>query len=297
MSEHRFLPPHLLERLGGLDVVARTVVEGLVAGEHRSPYRGAGEEFARHRAYQQGDDVRHIDWRLFGRTDRLYVREYREDSNLQAYLVVDASLSMGYTDEAGVTKLRYASFLAAALAYLMLRAGDQVGLASFGASADLRVPPRSRPGQLQALLYALERLSPEGGAGAAGALDRAGEALRRRGRVVLVSDLLEDDDGAATLGALGRLHARGDEAIVLRPLTPAEAGDRAPAPGRFFNPERPAREIAAAPASDAGYAARVAGYYRRLAARLNERGIEYVPLSTTVPIESALVDWLRPRSA
>ncbi len=114
------LPPHLLDRLGGLELVARTVVQGFVAGLHRSPYRGAGREFAGHRAYQQGDDLRHIDWRLFGRSDRLFVREFREDANLQAVIVVDASLSMGYAEPGGIPKLRYAAILAAALAHIML---------------------------------------------------------------------------------------------------------------------------------------------------------------------------------
>ena len=296
-AEGGFLPPRLLDRLGGLDLIARTVVEGFVGGAHRSPYRGAGEEFARHRAYQQGDDVRHLDWRLFARTDRLFVREYREDSNLQAYLVVDATASMGYADGAGLPKLRYAAYLAAALAYLMLRAGDRVGLASYGAAPVLHHPPRNRPGHLHDLLATLERLEPAGDASAAGALDNVGEALRRKGRVVLISDLLEDDDGAALLAALGRLRARGDETIVLRTLTPEEAGDAPLAAGTFHDPERPAREVAASPADDPEYARRVAAYYARLATAMGERGVEYVAVTTARPVELALGDWIRVRGS
>lgn len=289
------LPPHLLERLGGLDIIARTVVEGFVAGRHRSPYRGAGEEFSRHRAYRPGDDARAIDWRLFARTDRLYVREYREDSNLRAIVVVDASLSMGYADPAGVTKLRYAAYLAAALAYLMLRAGDQVGLASYGTEPRLLQPPRSRQGQLTALLHELERLHADGTGSGAAALDRAGVALGRKGRVVLISDLLEDDDGAALLAALARLRARGDEVMVLRPLTPTELGESTPGAGRFYDPERPSHEVPAVPAGDPSYAERVAAYYTRLATAMRDRGVEYVPLSTATPVEEALGAWLGDR--
>jgi uncharacterized protein (DUF58 family) len=113
-----FLPPGLLEHLGGLELVARTVVRGFQAGIHRSPLRGAGEDFAKHRDYQQGDDVRYIDWKLYARTDRLHVREFEERSNLQCYLVVDTSASMDFAEAGGVTKSRYAAFLAAALAHL-----------------------------------------------------------------------------------------------------------------------------------------------------------------------------------
>lgn len=293
-----FLPPHLLERLGGLDLIARTVVQGFVAGQHRSPYRGSGDDFARHRPYQQGDDIRHVDWKLFGRTDRLYIREYREESNLRAFLVVDSSLSMDFTGEGeGVSKARYTAYLAAALAHLMLTSGDAVGLAAFGAEPCLLVPPRTRHGHLHDILLHLDGLRPDGSGAAAGVLDRVGEALRRRGRVILISDLLEEDDGAALVTALGRLRARGDEIIVLRVLTPAELGDRPSDSGMYFDPERPTHSMPATPAADAGYRDRVDAYYHSLASRFREQGTEYVPLTTAQPVETALGLWLRARRA
>lgn len=290
MTTADFLPPRLLERLGGLDVVARTVVSGFHAGVHRSPHRGAGEDFARHREYQQGDDVRHLDWKLYARTDRLYVREFEERSNLAAWIVVDSSLSMGFAGAGGVAKSRYAAYVAAALAHLMLRSGDAVGLATTGGG--LLLPPRTRRGHLRDLLLRLEGVRPAGSEGAAGVLDRVGAALPRRGRVVLVSDLLDDDDGAASVAAAGRLRARGDEVIVMRVSTPEELGEEAPGPGLYFDPERPARELAASPAADPGYARRVAAYYDALSSALRERGVEYVPLSTAQPVEEALVAWV-----
>jgi uncharacterized protein (DUF58 family) len=289
------LPPHVLERLGGLEFVARRVVEGFVAGAHRSPYRGAGEEFARHRAYQQGDDVRRIDWRLFARSDRLFVREYREDSNVHAWIVVDATASMGYTDAMGVSKLRCASFVAAALAHLMLRAGDAVGLASVGEGARLHLPPRNRPGQLHDVLLELEKLRAGGSTPVAEAMDATSGRLRRRGRMVVLSDLLTDDEGAALLAAAGRIHARGSELSVLRVLTPEELG-RAPLPdASFFDPERPSRPIAGRPADDSAYRARLEAYYARLRLGLRESGAEYVEVDTAEPVERALAAWLAPR--
>ena len=290
------LPPHLLERLGGLEVVARTLVEGSLSGLHPSAFRGGGREFDRHRAYQQGDDARHIDWRLFARTDRLHVREYDDEANLQAFLVVDATASMGFEDARGLSKLRYAQYTAAALAHLMLRAGDAVGLAAFDDAPRALVPPRNRQGHLHALLLALEGLEPRGAATAAAGVEAVGPLLRRRGRVVLISDLLEDDDGAALIAALGPLRARGDEVIVIRPLTPLEAGEEDGGLASYYDPERPSRMVPGSPGSDPGYGARVAAYYRRLADALARRHVELVPVLTTTPVERALGAWIRERA-
>jgi uncharacterized protein (DUF58 family) len=290
-----FLPPGLLERLGGLELIAKTVVRGFQAGIHRSPLRGAGEDFAKHRDYQQGDDVRYLDWKLYGRTDRLYVREFEERSNLQCWLVVDTSASMEYAGAGGVSKLRYASYVAAALAHLMIGAGDAVGLAAFGAESRLLLAPRARSGHLHDLLLTLERLHAGGANGAADVLDRVGVTMRRGGRVVLVSDLLEDDGGDALAVAAGRLRARGDEVMVMRVLTPEESGDAAPDAGLFFDPEHSARQVPATPRLDPGYAQRVGAYYAALADRLRQRGVEYLPLSTAQPVEQALVAWVNRR--
>ncbi|HET7461304.1 MAG TPA: DUF58 domain-containing protein [Longimicrobium sp.] len=290
-----FLPPGLLEHLGGLEIIAKTIVRGFQAGVHRSPLRGAGEDFAKHRDYQQGDDVRYLDWKLYARTDRLYVREFEERSNLQSYVVVDASASMDYGGAGGVTKLRYGSYVAAALAHLMIGGGDAVGLAAFGAEPRLLLGPRARKGHLHDLLLNLERLRPGGHGGVAEVLDRVGVAMRRGGRVVVISDLLEDDGGDALVAAAGRLRARGDEVIVMRILTPEESGEAAPDAGLFFDPEHPARQVPASPRQDAGYARRVAAYYASIAGRLRERGVEYVPLSTAQPVEQALVAWVNRR--
>jgi uncharacterized protein (DUF58 family) len=286
-----FLPPHLLERLGGLDVVARTLVRGFQAGLHRATRRGAGEDFAKHREYQQGDDVRYVDWKIYGRTDRLFVREFEERSNLQAFLVLDATASMGFADARGLTKLRYGAYLAAALGHLMLSAGDAVGLATAGEDAALRVAPRARRGHLHAILLALQSLAGDGRAGAAAALDRAAAALPRRGRLVLISDLLEEDEGAALTRTAARLRARGDEVLVFRVLTPTELGEAPLGAALFFDPEHPDRAVPAVGADDAGYRERLQRYYADLAARLRAHGVEYTELRTDEPVEAGLLRW------
>lgn len=288
------LPPHLLEELGGLEIVAHRVVRGFVSGMHRSLFLGAGEEFTRHRAYQQGDEVRHIDWRLYGRTDRLYVKEFREDSNLQAMILVDATASMGYG--ARPSKLRYAQYLAACLAHLMLRSGDAVGLAACTAEGTrFLAPPRNRRDHLHEILLSLERLRAEGDAPVGVAIDEVGAALRRHGRVVVLSDFLAPDDAAGLLGAVGRLRARGDEVMGFRIATPEELG-LAPLPrARYFDPERPAERVPSDPAGDAGFAERVARWYDELAEGFLATGAEMERLTTAEPIGAALRAWVARR--
>jgi uncharacterized protein (DUF58 family) len=289
------LPPHLLDRLGDLELIARTVVRGFISGLHRAPFRGTGLDFAGHRPYQQGDELRHVDWRLFGRTDRYYVRQFREDANLRAWIVVDATASMGYAEPGGVPKLRHAVILAAVLAHIMLGSGDAVGLASYGEDVRLHAVPRSRRGHLRDLLIALERLQPGGKTGTALALDRVVDSLPQRGRVILISDLLEDDDGAALVAAAARLRARGDELVVLRTLTETEAGLRAAAAAHWFDPESPEQVIPGSLDVQGELAWRVESYYDALSQRLQAHGVEYVALSTAEPIENALRRWIAAR--
>lgn len=295
-AQTELLPPHLLDRLGGLELIARTIVLGFVQGLHRAPFRGAGLDFAGHRAYQQGDDLRHVDWRLFGRTDRYYIREYREDANLQAWILLDATLSMDFADEAGVSKLRYGVMLAAALAHIMLESGDAVGLATFSDRPRLLASPRSRRGHLHDFLVELTRVRATGDADAASAVDHVAGAMRRRGRLILISDLLTDDDGAALTASLARLRARGDEIIALRPLTPAEAGRRPLGAARYFDPEAPDEAVPTGPLADRELASRVDAYYDRIGTHLRGHGVEYVPLSTDDALENALRRWIAARA-
>jgi uncharacterized protein (DUF58 family) len=200
---------------------------------------------------------------------------------------------MGYSDAHDISKLRYATFIAAALGHIMLKAGDAVGLATCDERAALRVPPRNRRGQLHDLIVALEQLQARGAAAIDAAVDAAGAVLRRRGRVVILSDLLGDDDGAALIAAVGRLRARGSEVAVLRVLTPAEAGSESLPPADYFDPEVPARS--AVGSGGDSYRERLDAYYARMAASLREHGAEYVELLTDEPVEHALSAWLLAR--
>ncbi|MEO0080600.1 MAG: DUF58 domain-containing protein [candidate division WOR-3 bacterium] len=218
-SRSRFLNPEVVAKLKAIDLKARLVVEGFLAGLHRSPYKGFSVEFAEHRAYMPGDELKRIDWRVYGRTDRFYVREYEEETNLRAYLLLDASGSMAY-GEGRVTKLEYAGSLAASLAYLLLRQKDSAGLVIFSDHIQHYIPPRSSPRHLNVLLSVLERLRPGGETDIASTLRQLAERLKRRGLVILLSDLW--DEPAAVLEALRLFRARKHEVLVFHILDPNE---------------------------------------------------------------------------
>src|SRR6266571_1501259 len=216
------LDPAEVARLGGIEIVAEGVVEGFLAGIHRSPFRGFSVEFTEHRAYQPGDELRYLDWKILARADRLFVKQFEEETNLRAMILVDASRSMAWRGApARLTKRAYADRLAAALALILLRQRDATGLITFDEAVREVVPPRVRAGQWARLVRGLERTPDGGGTAAEAALGQLTSLLVRRGLVVLVSDLLFDRELALT--ALRYLRHRGHHVIVLHLMDPAEA--------------------------------------------------------------------------
>jgi uncharacterized protein (DUF58 family) len=207
----RFLAPEILARIGSLELIARTVVEGFISGLHRSPFLGFSTDFAEHRQYMPGDDIRHLDWKLLARTDRLYIKKYQGDTNAQIHLLIDASASMGYASSA-VTKLQYAQYLASSLAFLGIRQHDAVGLIAFDEDLIDHVPPCSRSGQLRTILGCIERLQPGRGTALSNQMHRVAEMLTRRGIIVLISDMYEESEALIT--GLEHLRFRGNEVIV-----------------------------------------------------------------------------------
>ncbi|HUF51802.1 MAG TPA: DUF58 domain-containing protein, partial [Longimicrobiales bacterium] len=208
------LQPHELAALGGLEFVAREVVEGFIAGLHRSPHRGFSVEFAEHRMYQPGDDLRYIDWRMYGRSDRYYIKQFEEETNLRSYLLLDVSESMAWTSAEGQLppKLWYAKQLAACLSLMLIRQGDAAGLIAFDAAMRAHIVPRGGRRHWHELLRSIEPLTAGGTTDPGTALRDMSARLRRRGLVILISDLLVDAD--ATRLALRFLRHRGHEVLV-----------------------------------------------------------------------------------
>jgi uncharacterized protein (DUF58 family) len=219
-TQYKYLDPEALHRLKNLTLSARLVVEGYFAGMHRSPQKGFSIEFAEHREYTPGVDPRHIDWRVLGRRDKLYVKQYEEETSLRCYLLLDKSASMDYQHEQRMSKLVYGSYLAASLAYLMAFQHDAVGLITHDTGVRDQVPPRQGPGHLRVLMEKLEQTSPGGETSLSTTFHQLAESIKRRALVVVISDLFDDPD--KLVESLKHFRHKKHEVVVFHVLDPAE---------------------------------------------------------------------------
>jgi uncharacterized protein (DUF58 family) len=264
-------------------------------GLHRSPHRGFSAEFAELRSYRPGDDVRHLDWRMFGRSDRYYVKQFEEETNLRAYLLLDVSASMGWSSRPGSLpdKLWYAKHLAASLALILLRQGDSVGFTAFHDTVAERVSPRGGKRQWREILRRLAPLESVGATSAEGALRDLAVRLRRRGLVILLSDLLVDPE--ATRTALRFLRHRGHEVLVFHLLDPGERELPTAADARFFDPETDEELQVTVADLREEYRQAVDHALAEWERSLKPYGIEYVVADTDRPFSRALRAYLHKR--
>ena len=295
MTRVDLLHPRDLAELGGLEFVAREVVEGFLTGLHRSPHRGFSVEFAEHRMYQAGDDLRYIDWRMFGRSDRYYVKQFEEETNLRTYLLIDTSSSMAWTSAPGELpeKLWYAKQLAACIALLLLRQGDSVGLVAFDEQLRALTPPRGGRRHWYDIVRAVSELEAHGPTEAAHALRDIAGRLRRRGLVVLISDLLVDPD--ATRLALRFLRHRGHEVLVFHLMDPGERELPQVGDARFVDPETEEELPIAVADMRREYRDAVQQAVREWSATLTPLGIDYNLLEKHQPMARPLRAYLRKR--
>src|SRR5438094_3464135 len=217
MPGARFVDPKILSRISSLELMARTVVEGFINGLHRAPYFGASIDFAEHRGYVAGDDIRRVDWRLYARTDRYYVKQYEADTNTNLSVLFDLSKSMAFSSR-GIPKIEYASYLAACVTYLAQKQRDRVGILTFDSDIVTHVPPSAKP--FNVVLHTLERAKAERPGNLAVPLNKMAEHFKRRGLLVLISDFYEEPD--AVLEAIKPLKFLGNDLIVFHVLDPAE---------------------------------------------------------------------------
>jgi uncharacterized protein (DUF58 family) len=283
----RFLDPQVLARIENLELLARTVVEGFINGLHRSPYLGHSVDFAEHRPYMPGDDVRRIDWRLYARTDRHYVKEFEADSNANFMVLLDRSRSMQFASQ-GISKLDYGRYLAACLTHFAHKQRDRVGLVTFDADLVDFVPPSAK--HREAVLHALDRLEGGGQGELARPLLKAAEASRRRGIFVLVSDLYEDPDVA--LRAVRHLAHGGSDVIVFHVLDPAEVHFPDDAPASYEDLETGERMPVVPDYVREEYRALVAEHVRALERRFGESRIDSLMIETSTPLDQALFHYL-----
>jgi uncharacterized protein (DUF58 family) len=286
--------PSAVARFGRLELLARLVVEGVMAGLHKSPFKGFSAEFAEHRQYGPGDEIRHIDWRAFGKSDRYFVKEYEEETNLKAYLVVDASGSMGFAGRTA-SKFEHARQLAAALAYLMIGQRDAVGLATFDREPRAMIPPRSAPGHFSIICKALEEAQVGGETPLSPILHALAERIRRRGLVVILSDGFDKIDDLTS--ALGHLRHRRHEVLFFHILAPEEEEFPFRRPTRLRNLEAPGHKLRIDPdALRKLYLERFDAFCRTLKERALGMSADYHRVSTATPPDRVLLDYLAMRS-
>jgi uncharacterized protein (DUF58 family) len=285
--------PDLFMAMDDLELVARGVVEGALQGLHRSPYLGFSAEFDAHREYQPGDDLRHVNWNLWARTDRLYVKQFKSDTNLNLYLLLDCSASMGCA-HGPAPKWRYGARAVAALAYLALLARDAPGVFLIGGGVRDQVPPKVRPGQLREIAALLDQAQVHGRSSLALELGEVLQLCRRRGIVVLVSDLF--DDVEAIFRGLNDLRFYGHEVILLQVLDPWE--QHLPAYGQyeFRDLETDVRVRTDVATIREGVQRDVAAWQQDMQRRCTEAGFDWVTTTTREPLGEVLINYLLRRS-
>jgi uncharacterized protein (DUF58 family) len=293
MSGTNFLDPAALMSIRNLELRARTVVEGFWHGLHRSPYHGFSVEFTEYRPYTPGDDPRYLDWKLAGRTDRYFIKKFEDETNLRCYLLVDLSRSMSFGSW-GHSKADYARTLAATLAWFLAQQGDATGLMTFDGTVREYLPARHRPGHLRQLMLALEKPAEGRGTELVAPLRRIVELVRKRGLIVLISDLLAPLDSLST--ALSLLTASGHEVIIFQVLDPAELNFDFSTAARFEDLET-GKDIFLEPAqARAKYMERLSAHLDAVRETCQRLGIMHVQISSKHPLETVLFDFLKARA-
>jgi uncharacterized protein (DUF58 family) len=291
----RFLDPELLARIGSLELLARAVVEGFMSGLHRSPFTGFSTEFTEYRQYNQGDDLRYLDWRLLGRTDRYFIKKYRADTNTQCHLLIDTSASMNYAHASTVTKLQYAKFLAASLAYLLNRQQDAVGIVAFDEKVHTHVPARNRTGHMRTVFGHLSLLEPGGETRLAESLHQLAEILTRRGIVVMISDFYDQADRLQE--AFQHLRFKGHDLVAFHVLDQNELDFDFKEPVLLLEDAETQEQIPVLPdVVMSGYRERMQRHVDEMRRCAAANHVDYEVLTTKQPLDFALFSFLSRRS-
>jgi uncharacterized protein (DUF58 family) len=289
----RFLHPEAVKRIVRLDLRARYIVEGFLSGMHRSPYFGQSIEFRQHREYTFGDDLRYVDWKVWAKQDRYYVKQFEEDTNLRCMLLCDVSHSMNYGN-GPLSKYEYGCTIAACLAYLLLKQQDAVGCLAFDAAARMTVPLRTKQNHLDSIIKALDACSPRSKTDLTQILRHAAESFPRRGLMVLISDLLTDRE--SLFKGLKLLRSRGHDVLLFHVMDDDELDFPFDGPTRFEALES-ADQLRCNPrALREGYLAALGDYLEEIRHGCSQGAVDYVLLRTSQPLDAALAAFLSHRS-
>ncbi len=292
-SPYLYFQPERAAKLSNISLIARQVVEGFISGLHRSPHHGFSVEFSEHREYSPGDDLRHLDWVAWGRTDRYYIKQYEQETNLRAYILLDTSGSMNYRYRAESTKFQYGCYLAACLAYLMARQQDLVGVVAFDRRIRLHLPPASSPAHLDRIFTGLEKLTPGSTTAIATTFHELAERIAKRGLIVIISDLY--DDPSAVLRALQHFCYKKHQLIIFHTFDPAELDFPFKRITNFVDLESGQRLQVDPRALSQAYRGEIGAFIDRYRTECSDRSIEYVLTPTAEPYDLMLLNYLERR--
>lgn len=295
----KYLQPDAVSKLSNMELRARLVVEGFITGLHKSPYHGFSVEFAEHRQYMPGDEIRRIDWRVYGKTDRYYVKQFEEETNLKSHIVIDTSASMRFASEIDkkgtkrISKIEYASFIAASLAYLMVQQRDAVGLMLYDSDIRTTIPPHATKQHLRRVLVELEKVRPTSSTNSAAALHLLAERISRRGFVVVLSDLFDDPD--KVMAALKHFRHNNHEVLVMHVLDPLERTFAFGNDAMFKDAETGEMLTTQPHHIQKAYQDAMKGFIERYKRECRENMIDYVLLETSISFDVALLNYLNKR--
>ena len=294
-SSPNYLDPQTLANLEGLDLQARLVVEGYVAGMHPSPYHGFSVEFAQHREYVPGDDIRHVDWKVWSKTDKLYLKQYEQETNLLLYLLLDTSESMSYASGSNVSKLKYAQFVVATLAYMIIQQQDSVGLVLYDDAVRRYLKPASQPSHLKELIHLLDVTPAREKTDLGAVFNELAERFKKRGVVAIFSDFF--DDPARIMAGLKHFRHRKHEVIVFHILDPAELDFPFRDPTLFKGLEGVPEILTEPHAYREAYQEEIGRFLEEMKRGCRAANIDYVPLRTDQSLDVPLSSYLASRSA
>ena len=293
-QSRKYLDPVFLSKLGNMDLVARCAVEGFFAGLHPSPFHGFSVEYSDHREYHAGDELKFVDWKVFGRSDKLYIKQFQQETNTTAYILLDSSKSMSFAGNGGVSKLQYGSFLAAALSYLMLSQSDSTSLVLFSERISKRIPALSKRTHLNKILAALQNNKPAGRTNLAEVLRTIAETTKRRGIIILISDLLDDETDIYK--GLAHLKFLKHDVIVFQTLDHQELNLDYEGLIQFEDLESGEKMRTFPQSLQDGYRRRVSEFLDDIEKTTGNSGLDYCLLDTSEPLDRALVAYLAKRT-
>jgi uncharacterized protein (DUF58 family) len=298
-TQRKYLQPEVVSKLSNMELRARLVVEGFITGLHKSPYHGFSVEFAEHRQYMPGDEIRRVDWRVYGKTDRFYVKQFEEETNLKSYIILDTSASMRFAStilrskEQRISKIEYASYIAASLSYLMIQQRDAVGLTLYDSIVRTIIPPHSTKQHLRRVLIELEKINPSETTNSATALHQLAESISRKSLVIVLSDLFDDPE--KVMAALKHFRHNNHEVLVMQILDPVERNFAFGSDGVFKDMETGEMLTTQPYHIQKAYQESMRDFIERYKRECRENSIDYILLDTATPFDIALLNYLNKR--